>query len=171
MVRMSVRHCVEISSRGDGVRPDLQSLAVLQKAGKGGRGAPQTLQYAVAAPLVHGRPENGSRRRAGGSFPEFRRPPAGPRGPVRGWRPAAAALVAAARQSWRPGAAAELAVQHTHQQSTHPSHAHHTGPRGLPQVHLERREARQAPGADPTVLEGHRQIPADDAEARLRWGI
>ena len=34
MVRMSVRHCVEIFSRGDGVRPDLQSLAAAAKAGK-----------------------------------------------------------------------------------------------------------------------------------------
>ena len=55
-----------------------------------------------------------AKRLAGGSSLEFRRSPAGPRGPVRGWRPAAAAPVAAARQSWRPGAAAELAVQHTH---------------------------------------------------------
>ena len=107
---------------------------------------------------------------AGGSFPEFRRPPAGPRPGRAGARPPPA-LVAAARQSWRPGAAAALAVQHTHvkhhehRSLTRPRNA---GPRGLPQVHLERREARQAPGFDPTVLEGHRQIPADDAEARLR---
>ena len=77
----------------------------------------------------------------------------------------------AARHSSSPGAAAELAVQHTHQQSRHEHRSltlFTTGPRGLPQVHLERREARQAPGADPTVLEGHREIPADDAEARLR---
>ena len=55
MVRMSVRHCVEISSRGDGVRAGLAiTLAVLQKAGKRDRGAPSRLLYAVAAPLVHG---------------------------------------------------------------------------------------------------------------------
>ena len=41
MVRMSVRYCVEISSRGDGVRPDLQYSLLLQKAAKGGRGAPR----------------------------------------------------------------------------------------------------------------------------------
>ena len=143
---------------------------------KRGRGGTQPTDHAVAAPLVHGWLEKRSRRRAGGSSLEFRRSPAGPRGPVRGWRPdAAAAHVAAARQSWRPAAAAELAVQHTHQQSRHGHRSltrpPNAGPRGLPQVHLERREARQAPGADPTVLEGHRQIPADDAEARLRWGI
>ena len=51
MVRMSVRHCVEISSRGDGVR---LAMLLLQNAAKGGRGAPSHLQYAVAAPLVHG---------------------------------------------------------------------------------------------------------------------
>ena len=34
MVRMSVRHCVEIFSRGDGVRPELQSLAAAAKGGK-----------------------------------------------------------------------------------------------------------------------------------------
>ena len=92
---------------------------LLQKAAKGGRGGTQPAYHAVAAPLVHGWLEKRSRLRAGGSFLEFRRPPAGPRGPVRGWRPAAAAPVAAARQSWRPGAAAELAVQHTHHQSRH----------------------------------------------------
>ena len=70
---------------------------------------------AVAAPLVHGWPEKRSRL-AGGSSLEFHRSPAGPRGPVRGRRPAAAP-VAAARQSWRPGAAAELRgsrTLHTH---------------------------------------------------------
>ena len=85
---------------------------------KGGKNAaaagPSRPNLAVAAPLVHGWLEKRSRLRAGGSSLEFRRSPAGPRGPVRGWRPAAAALVAAARQSWSPGAAAELAVQHTH---------------------------------------------------------
>ena len=85
----------------------------LSKGGKTRPRAPSRLLYAVAAPLVHGWLEKRSRRRAGGSSLEFRRSPAGPRGPVRGW-PAAAALVAAARQRWRPGAAAELAVQHTH---------------------------------------------------------
>ena len=53
---------------------------LLQKAAKRGRGAPRPLQYAGAAPLVHGRPANRSRLRAGGSSLEFRRPLAGPRG-------------------------------------------------------------------------------------------
>ena len=142
---------------------------LLQKAAKRGRGAPSRLLYAVAAPLVHGRPENRSRRRAGGSFLDFRRPPAGPRGRQRLEADAAAAPVATARQSWRPGAAAALAVQHTHQQSRHEHRSltlFTTGPRGLPQVHLERREARQAPGADPSCVQGHREVLAADDEAR-----
>ena len=166
MVRMSVRYCVEISSRGDGVRPYSNHSLLLQKAAKRGRGAPR-LCYTPSphhSCTADRRSDHGC---AGGSSLEFRRSPAGPRGPVRGWRPAAAAPVAAARQSWRPGAAAELAVQHTHQQSRPSLTLFTTGPRGLPQVHLERREARQAPGFDPTVLEGHREVPADDAEARV----
>ena len=70
------------------------SLAA-QRRQKRGRGAPRPLLYAVAAPLVHGWLEKRSRLRAGGSSLEFRRSPAGPRGPVRGWRPAAAAALMA----------------------------------------------------------------------------
>jgi small subunit ribosomal protein S15Ae len=95
---MSVRHCVEIFSRGDGIRPDLQSLACCCKSRQNAAAAgPSRPNLDVAAPLVHGWLEKRSRLRAGGSSLEFLRSPAGPRGSVRGWRPAAAAAELAAR--------------------------------------------------------------------------
>ena len=139
MVRMSVRHCVEISSRGDGVRPYWQVLAAHQRRQKRGRGAPSRLLYAVAAPLVHGWLEKRSRRRAGGSSLEFRRSPAGPRGPVRGWRPG--------RRSARGRGPAELEARPPPQSSwrtdavTHTHVTHH----GHPSLtHYQHRSSRTA---------------------------
>ena len=146
MVRMSVRHCVEISSRGDGAR---RFSNVLAAAAKRGKTRPRRTQ-----------PSAIRRRRATRA------------------RPTGEAITARWRdlQRHRAAAAARGRPPHTHTYAepsrapiAHPSPT--TGPRGLPQVHLERREARQAPGVDPTVLEGHRQIPADDAEARVRGRV
>ena len=119
MVRMSARSCVANSIAA----ARMLAFCVWPRCSPDAAAAgPSRPNLAVAAPLVHGWPEKRSRL-PGGSSLEFHRSPAGPRGPVRGWRPAAAARVAAARQIWRPAAAAELAVQRTHQQSRreHPS--------------------------------------------------
>ena len=142
MVRMSVRHCVEISSRGDGARLYEQCARCAAKRGK--RRPRRTQPSAI-------RRRRATRARLTGEPITAR------------WRDL---------QRHRAAAAARGRPPHTHTYAepsrapiAHPSPT--TGPRGLPQVHLERREARQAPGFDPTVLEGHREIPADDAEARL----
>ena len=79
------------------------SLAA-QRRQKRGRGAPSPLQYAVAAPLVHGRPENRSRLRLA-ELPRVS-PPAGGTLEV---------------ESWRPDA-----VTHTHETASTVTHVHQT---------------------------------------------
>lgn len=39
----------------------------------------------------------------------------------------------------------------------------------LPEQHRECREAWKATGLDQAKLQGHHQVPAGDAEARLHW--